>query len=148
MRFVFACVLGWLLIVAAAAAAAWDLLGPRAAGAPRLRPAGQLWYEIDSGSLNLVQAVIERYVWAPLWDPAIATVLLAPAPLIVSDPIRGSGADSAVTIALSLGRSGGRRRPSRVWARAPKISRISPVRSSTLAAQAFSRLRCCTGLSG
>ena len=27
----------------------------------------------------------------------------------------------------------------------PKISRISPVRSSTLAPQAFSRLRCCTG---
>src|SRR5262252_6643519 len=35
--------------------------------------------------------------------------------------------------------------PSRVRARRPKISRIRPVRSSTLAPQAFSRLRCCTG---
>ena len=30
----------------------------------------------------------------------------------------------------------------------PKISRIRPVRSSTLAFSAFSRLRCCTGVSG
>src|SRR4051794_14733676 len=39
------------------------------------------------------------------------------------------------------------RRPSWVRARAPKISRISPVRSITLAFHAFSRLRCCTGVS-
>ena len=36
-------------------------------------------------------------------------------------------------------------RPSRVCARRPKISRIRPVRSTTLAPHAFSRLRCCTG---
>ena len=35
--------------------------------------------------------------------------------------------------------------PSRVRARSPKISRISPVRSMTLQPQARSRLRCCTG---
>ena len=36
-------------------------------------------------------------------------------------------------------------RPRCVRARRPKISRIRPVRSMTLAPQAFSRLRCCTG---
>ena len=52
--------------------------------------------------------------------------------------------------ALLVGR-GGRARPAArlpACARAaPKISRISPVRSSTLASHAFSRLRCCTGVS-
>ena len=38
-----------------------------------------------------------------------------------------------------------RRRPSRVLARRPKISRISPVRSSTLAFHAFSRFLCWPG---
>ena len=49
----------------------------------------------------------------------------------------------------SSDRSDARARPAaclRACARArPKISRIRPVRSSTLAFQAFSRLRCCTG---
>ena len=38
-------------------------------------------------------------------------------------------------------------RPSAVAARSPKISRISPVRSITLASSAFSRLRCWIGVS-
>ena len=37
--------------------------------------------------------------------------------------------------------------PSRVRARSPKNSRISPVRSITLHFHSRSRLRCCTGLS-
>ena len=42
-------------------------------------PLGVRWHEFDSGSLNLSQAVIQRYVWPPLWDPGITTVLLWPA---------------------------------------------------------------------
>ena len=37
---------------------------------------GQLWYEIDRSSLNLVQAVTQRYVSAFLWDRVIVNVLL------------------------------------------------------------------------
>ena len=43
---------------------------------------GQLWYSLHPGSLNLVQAVIERYVHTFLWDPIIISVLLAPAALL------------------------------------------------------------------
>jgi hypothetical protein len=46
---------------------------------------GQLWYELDRSSLNLVQAVIQRYLSPFLWDRIILNILLcwASAVLIV-----------------------------------------------------------------
>jgi hypothetical protein len=38
---------------------------------------GQLWYQLDRSSLNLVQAVIQRYIHPFLWDPIILTILLS-----------------------------------------------------------------------
>jgi len=38
---------------------------------------GQLWYELNRSSLNLVQAVIQRYIHPFLWDPVIVTILLS-----------------------------------------------------------------------
>jgi hypothetical protein len=37
---------------------------------------GQLWYNLDPSSLNLMQAVVQRYIHPFLWDPIIVTVLL------------------------------------------------------------------------
>jgi hypothetical protein len=37
---------------------------------------GQLWYELDRSSLNLVQAMIQRYVSPLLWDRIIVHILL------------------------------------------------------------------------
>jgi hypothetical protein len=37
---------------------------------------GQLWYDFSRSSLNLVQAVVQRYIHPFLWDPIIVTVLL------------------------------------------------------------------------
>ena len=37
---------------------------------------GQLWYELDRSSLNLVQAVIQRYVSPFLWDRVLVNILL------------------------------------------------------------------------
>ena len=37
---------------------------------------GQLWYDLSRSSLNLVQAVVQRYISPFLWDPIIVTVLL------------------------------------------------------------------------
>jgi hypothetical protein len=36
-----------------------------------------LWYQLNRSSLNLVQAVIQRYILPFLWDPIIVTVLLS-----------------------------------------------------------------------
>ena len=37
---------------------------------------GQLWFDFSRSSLNLVQAVVQRYIHPFLWDPIIVTVLL------------------------------------------------------------------------
>ena len=38
---------------------------------------GQLWYQLNRSSLNLIQAVIQRYIHPFLWDPIIVSVLLS-----------------------------------------------------------------------
>lgn len=40
---------------------------------------GEVWYALDRGSLNLVQAVIERYVHPFLWQGVLFPLLLWPA---------------------------------------------------------------------
>jgi hypothetical protein len=37
---------------------------------------GQLWFDLNRSSLNLVQAVVQRYIHPYLWDPILVTVLL------------------------------------------------------------------------
>ena len=37
--------------------------------------AGQVWFELDNGSLNLLQAVTQRYIAPFLWDPLAITLL-------------------------------------------------------------------------
>ena len=37
---------------------------------------GQLWFDFSRSSLNLVQAVVQRYIHPLLWDPIIVTILL------------------------------------------------------------------------
>jgi hypothetical protein len=38
---------------------------------------GQLWYELNRSSLNLVQAVVQRHIHPFLWDPIIVNILLS-----------------------------------------------------------------------
>ncbi len=76
---IFARLLGILFLVLALVILAADLAAAaRGEGAGELRPLGALWYAADPGSLNLVQAVIERYVWEPLWDPVLIGLLQVP----------------------------------------------------------------------
>ena len=70
-------VIGWIALLAGAAVFVRDLLvwvdtkhwAPIALG--------QLWYDLNRSSLNLVQAVVQRYIHPFLWDPIIVTVLLS-----------------------------------------------------------------------
>ena len=39
---------------------------------------GEFWYFIHASSLNLVQAIIQRYIWAPLWDNFFVFILILP----------------------------------------------------------------------
>jgi hypothetical protein len=40
---------------------------------------GALWFKLSPFGINLTQAVIQRYVWPPLWDPGIVAILVLPA---------------------------------------------------------------------
>jgi hypothetical protein len=92
--------LGYLFLFLAVAALAYDLLAWRTTGSFALSDLGALWAEIDRPSLNLVQAVLERHVWEPLWD-GLFWVLLQPALLVLA--VIG-------LVLVALGRLGGGRR--------------------------------------
>ncbi len=72
-------IIGWILLIIGLMLVGAELLASLQAGewAPMLL--GQLWFEFDSESLNLVQAIVQRYLFPFLWDPMIVTLLLAPA---------------------------------------------------------------------
>lgn len=68
--------IGLLFLAAALGCVAY---GAGAAGASWSMALGELWFRIDAGSLNLMQAVTQRYVHPALWDPVAITILLWPA---------------------------------------------------------------------
>lgn len=69
-----------LLVLAALAAtialAIRDVLTGTPGGPASL---GEVWYALAPGSLNLAQAVVQRYISPALWDPVIIWVLGQPA---------------------------------------------------------------------
>ncbi len=76
------CILGWLFAIATFAVAAWEFIARDPEKGFELRPAGQMWYLIDRDSLGLFQVVVERYIWPPLWDPVLFSLLQLPSIVI------------------------------------------------------------------
>jgi ABC-type Fe3+ transport system permease subunit len=68
--------IGWIFVILGLAVLGRDVIGWL--DTSRLEPIvlGQLWYDIDRSSLNLAQAVIQRYIAPALWDPIISSLLL------------------------------------------------------------------------
>lgn len=71
--------IGWALVLLALTAFGYEMLLAAQSGAWRMIATGELWYALDVGSLNLVQAVVQRYVHPWVWDPVIQTALTWPA---------------------------------------------------------------------
>ncbi len=69
-------VIGWLVLLAGLSVLTRDVMVwiERKTWAPLAL--GQLWYELSRSSLNLVQAVIQRYLSPYLWSPIIVRILL------------------------------------------------------------------------
>ena len=66
---------GILCLLAAAAVFGVKATGHEFAGAPSL---GALWFQFHAYSLNLTQAIIQRYIWPYLWDPVLQSLLVMP----------------------------------------------------------------------
>ena len=95
-------VIGWLLMVLAVATAGHEAISSLNAGAYDILAFGELWAKIDIASLNLVQAVIQRYVSPWLWDVVILNIILLPAWLVLGVP--------GIVMAWAFRARGGRRR--------------------------------------
>ncbi len=67
---------GWLIMLAGLSVLVRDVLASIEVKAWAPIALGQLWYEIDPSSLNLFQAMTERYASPLLWDPVIVSLLL------------------------------------------------------------------------
>ena len=85
---VFLRVVGGILLLAGIAALGFDLWQYAQSTGQGFHPvaAGELWYRLSPGTLNLTQAVTQRYVLPELWDPVLLTVLLWPAFLVLAVP--------------------------------------------------------------
>ncbi|MGQ0673151.1 MAG: hypothetical protein ACT4N2_09775 [Hyphomicrobium sp.] len=47
---------------------------------------GEQWGRISAASLNLVQAIVQPYLFPALWDPILVTLLLLPAWVVFGVP--------------------------------------------------------------
>lgn len=71
--------LGWVLLLLALADLGYELY--RAAASDdgyRMISAAELWFTLDVASLNLVQAVIQRFIHPYLWQPMLTGLLSWP----------------------------------------------------------------------
>ena len=68
--------IGWFLFLAGLSVLARDVIAW--INTKRWAPLalGQLWYDLNRSSLNITQAVVQRYIHPYLWDPIIVTILL------------------------------------------------------------------------
>ena len=71
-------IVAWVLVLAACAAVGWDLAVWAREGAYAATTTGGFWALIDRPSINLVQAVVQRYILPELWDYVLLPILLAP----------------------------------------------------------------------
>ncbi|MCY4546844.1 MAG: hypothetical protein OXC28_00635 [Defluviicoccus sp.] len=70
--------LGAAFLAAGVAALGYELILAVQTGAWRIVPAGQIWFELHNPSLNLAQAIVQRYLHPFLWDPLISGFLQWP----------------------------------------------------------------------
>lgn len=68
-------VAGWALVVLALVIVGAEYTAFRETGVWRDLVIGQLWFDLSAPSLNLVQAVVQRYLYPPLWTDVIVVVL-------------------------------------------------------------------------
>jgi len=71
-----------VLLLIAAALVGLAFFGGAEPGGTRFIALGALWFWLSPGSLNLIQAVTERYLSVALWDHLIFPLVQQPAVLV------------------------------------------------------------------
>ena len=78
-------VIGVVLLLLALASLAYEVIAA-AGGGYRSMAAGEIWFRLNPYSLNLSQAVVQRYLHPSLWDPVIIGALQWPAWSLLGAP--------------------------------------------------------------
>jgi hypothetical protein len=71
-------ILGLAFIAVSILALGWDAQLSFAEAEPTFKPIGLYWYELHVGSYNGIQVLLERYIWPPLWDPVLLSIIQWP----------------------------------------------------------------------
>ena len=71
-------IVGWILVLAALAALAYEVMVAINGDGWRMIALGEMWFKLHPHSLNTTQAGIQRYLAPWLWEPGITTILLWP----------------------------------------------------------------------
>ena len=69
---------GGIFLAVALMAAGAETVRSLEAGGWQPLALGQLWFSIDAGSINLMQAVVQRYLHPAIWDPGVMVLLQWP----------------------------------------------------------------------
>ena len=77
-------IIGWLILAFAAMNFGAAVLSYMDLGTWKPISTGQLWFNISPDTLNLSQAVIQRYVHPSVWDPIIIWILSQSAWLVLT----------------------------------------------------------------
>ena len=71
-------IFGYVLLAAAIIGGISDASSSIAQSRVILAPLGQVWFSLSPETLNISQAVIQRYIHPDLWDPGIQMLLTWP----------------------------------------------------------------------
>ena len=72
-------IIGYFFAILAITSASYEVWQAVAETGWRMLSLGEIWYKIDSQSLNVSQAGIQRFIVPWLWEPGITTILRMPA---------------------------------------------------------------------
>ncbi|MFI4987473.1 MAG: hypothetical protein ACHQF3_08520 [Alphaproteobacteria bacterium] len=79
-------IIGWLLILGAVLVFLGETYEWLDTGDYHVTATGELWFHLSPGSLNLLQAGVQRHITPLLWDDLLRPFLLLPAWLVLGVP--------------------------------------------------------------
>ena len=79
-------IIGYFFAILAIASASYEVWQAAAGNGWRILSLGEFWYKIDSHSLSVSQAGVQRYIAPWLWEPVITTILRMPTWVVFGAP--------------------------------------------------------------
>lgn len=79
-------IIGWALFLIGVAVGGYEVISGLIAPEYRMIALGELWFKVDAGSLNALQAGIQRYIAPWLWDSVMLPILQLPAWTVFAVP--------------------------------------------------------------